>query len=304
MDETMTSTEQTPETTDAFLEGWDEPETPVAEADQPTEPETETEGAQAESPAGEEQTEQETPADDGEDADAKPGAGGEPEGAQNQAQDTTPKVWTLRHLGEERTVNEQELTALAQKGLDYDRIHEKYEEFRPVMDLFSQFANKAGMNTKDYISHIRQEAKRAEGLNAADAKRAVELEDREATIAAKEAADAEKQREQQEADAWKQSAEQRRMADIAEFQKTFPDAMKDPKSIPQEVWDGVRNGLSLVASYAKWQVEQARKEAAEAEHKAAAVQQNQKNSGRSTGSMKSAGEESRSKDPFLEGWNS
>ena len=70
-----------------------------------------------------------------------------------------------------------------------------------MMDLFNQFANKAGMNTTDYIAHIRQEAKRAEGLNAEEAKRAVELEDREATVAAKEAAEAERQREQRDAEA-------------------------------------------------------------------------------------------------------
>ena len=26
------------------------------------------------------------------------------------------------------------MTALAQKGLDYDRLREKYDEFKPVMD--------------------------------------------------------------------------------------------------------------------------------------------------------------------------
>ena len=305
MEETTTPVEQTAETTDAFLEGWgDEPGTPMSEADQPETQETETEGEQAEAPAGEEQTQQEESAAGGEGADAKPGGSDAPEGTQNQATDTTPKTWTLRHLGEEKTVNEQELTALAQKGLDYDRIHDKYEEFRPVMELFNQSANKAGMSTKDYVAYIRQEMKKAAGMNAAEAKRAVELEDREAAVSAREAAEAEARKQQEEAAARDRTAEERRRADIEEFQKTFPDAMKDPKAIPQEVWDGVRSGLSLVASYARWQVAQAKQEAANAAHQAAAAQQNHKNAGRSTGSMKSAGEESKSKDPFLEGWNS
>ena len=79
---------------------------------------------------------------------------------------------------------------------------------------------------------------------------------------------------------------------------------EDPKGIPKEVWDGVRSGLSLVASYARWQVAQAKEQAAKAEHNAAAAQQNQKNANRSTGSMKSAGEDNRNKDPFLDGWDS
>ena len=64
------------------------------------------------------------------------------------------------------------------------------DRFKPVMDMFSQFANRSGMNTRDYISYIRQEAKKSEGMSSEEAKRAVELEDREATVAAKEAAEA------------------------------------------------------------------------------------------------------------------
>lgn len=294
-----TAIEQTTETTDAFLDGWDESETPIAEeADQPQQQEEAGENADSEAEEA-----QEKPAGNGEEAEAKPGAEADPT-EQRQDAETKPQTWTLRHMGEEKTVNEQEMTALAQKGLDYDRIHEKYEEFRPVMELFNQFANKAGMSTKDYIAHIRQEAKKAEGMNASEAQRAVDLEDREATIAAKEAEEAERSRAQQEADARKMSEDARRMADIKEFQKTFPDAAKDPKGIPKEVWDGVRGGLSLVASYAKWQVDQAKKEAAEANHAVTAAKQNQKNAARTTGSMKSAGEESKSKDPFLQGWDS
>lgn len=301
MEENTTGLEQETETTaDSFMDGFDETETLENQADQPEEQESEHE----KTPADEEQKEPETPAAGNENADAKPGEGVEPEKQEEpeaQEPETTPKTWTLRHLGEDKTVNEQELMSLAQKGLDYDRIHGKYEEFRPVMDLFSQFANKAGMNTTDYIAHIRQEAKRAEGLNAEEAKRVVELEDREASIAAKEAAEAEKQRD---AEAQKQSVEQRRMADIQEFQKTFPDAAKDPKGIPKEVWDGVKSGLSLVASYARWQVARANEQAAKAELNASAIKQNQKNTERSTGSMKSAGADNKNKDPFLDGWDS
>ena len=97
-------------------------------------------------------------------------------------------------------------------------------------------------------------------------------------------------------------ADARRRADIAEFQKTFPDAAKDPKSIPAEVWADVRNGSTLVAAYAKYTVAQAKAAQQAAEQRAESTAQNQKNAVRSTGSMKSAGENLNSKDPFLEGW--
>ena len=94
------------------------------------------------------------------------------------------------------------------------------------------------------------------------------------------------------------------MADIQRFQEKFPDAARDPKSIPQEVWEKVRSGVSLVESYQDYLLAQAETARAEAEQRAAASAQNQTNAVRTTGSMRSAGENLPSRDPFLEGWNS
>lgn len=205
-------------------------------------------------------------------------------------------------MGEVRQANEAEMVALAQKGMDYDRIRSQYDEFKPVMEMVNRFANQQGLNTKDYISMLRTQAKQAEGLSEADARRSVELEDREAVVAVAEA----ERQAQQDAMAQAQRAEaeaaSRRQADIQEFQQTFPEAAKDPNSIPPQVWADVRNGSSLVAAYARYAVQQARQDAADAKRETASVQQNQRNAERSTGSMRSAGDGLKSKDPFLEGW--
>ena len=50
---------------------------------------------------------------------AEPGLAAKPE------PEREPESYTLRHLGEERSVGRDELIALAQKGLDYDRIRGK-----------------------------------------------------------------------------------------------------------------------------------------------------------------------------------
>ena len=42
-------------------------------------------------------------------------------------------MWTLRHMDEVRQVGEADMVVLAQKGMDYDRIREKYDESKPVM---------------------------------------------------------------------------------------------------------------------------------------------------------------------------
>ena len=300
MDEnTMNATESTEQTSDAFLEGWDDSTTYTEEADQP---EPETDGAQQE---------QETVEADGgtgsaetatETTEAQPAETTQPENPQTAQAEApaadVPKTWTLRHLDDVKTVGEQEMVALAQKGLDYDRIRSKYDESKPVMELFTQFARQANMSISDYLANLRLQSKRAAGMSEAEAKRAVDLEDREATVAAKEAAEQERQAAQQQ----KSAADERRMADIQEFQRAFPEAAKDPKSIPQEVWADVRKGMTLVTAYAKYQVAQANIQAEEARRNAAAVQQNQKNAARSAGSMRSAGADKKVRDPFLEGF--
>ena len=160
------------------------------------------------------------------------------------------------------------------------------------------------MSIPDYVSYLRTQAKQATGMSEAEAKRAVALEDREAAVSAREAEEAQRQNGANQAAQEQAAAEARRNADIAEFQRLFPDAAKDPKAIPQEVWACVKSGMSLVSAYSKYSVDQANAARQAAEQKAAAYAQNQQNASRSTGSMQSAGETSGRKDPFMEGWDS
>lgn len=83
---------------------------------------------------------------------------------------------------------------------------------------------------------------------------------------------------------------------LAEFAKAFPEAYhrakEDPDAIPEAVWADVRAGMSLTAAYARYTVGQT-----------ARARQSQVNAQRATGSMRSAGSDSKNKDPFLEGWD-
>lgn len=302
MEENTSTTVDLEQTSDGFMEGWDE-EPVTAEADQP---EAETEEQR--------QPEAEPPVDE-------MSAGGEEslrleDGAQEPAQDQqtvdapeepvqqTPRVWNLRYMDDVRQVGESDMVALAQKGLDYDRIRTRYDESKPVMELFGGFAQQAGMTIPEYVAHIRTQAKQAQGLSEPEARREVALEDREAVVAAAEAQRQALASAQQSEAAARQREDARRMADIQRFQEKFPDAARDPKSIPQEVWEKVRSGVSLVESYQDYLLAQAETARAEAEQRAAASAQNQTNAVRTTGSMRSAGENLPSRDPFLEGWNS
>lgn len=293
--------EQNADQQDAFLDGWgdeqtaqDAPETSeTAEGEDTTEEETETasetEGAQSAPDGGAAETA------------AEAGAEAQTETTEQKA-DAPEKTWTLRHMDETKNVGEAEMVTLAQKGMDYDRIRAKYDESKPAMEILSIFAKQKGVSVADYVSFLRTEAKKADGLSEAEARRSIELEDREAAVTAREAEQAAERQAAEQANAAANAAAQRRKADIDEFAREYPDVARNPDAIPKEVWDAVAAGSSLTVAYAKYTAKQAREEAERTRSAAQAAQQNVKNAARSTGSMQSAGQNAGGRDPFLEGW--
>lgn len=290
--------EQTADQQDAFLEGWGGDEAPdaVQAADQqearkegaPEEQEAATEGAKADG---------EQPAQ----AEAETTAQAEREDAAATEAKEAPKTWTLKHMGEEKTLSTADITPeLLQKGLDYDRVRGKYDEAKPVVELIAQYARQAGMSLADYTKHIREEAKKAGGMTAEEARRTVELEDREAAVSVRENAG----QEQERSEAGRRA---KVAADLAEFERAFPDiyarAKSDPNAIPKSVWDEVNGGqFSLTAAYSRYAVAQAA-QAAAAEARARQTEgQNSRNAERSTGSMKSAGSDAKGS-AFLDGFD-
>lgn len=292
---------------DGFMDGWEE----TSPAGEELEDGMETGGDQAGQESAEEEREETegripTPAppprnDNGETMD-DPQRAADPTGLADtgEGQPQTPRTWTLNHLGQSIAANEADMVTLAQKGLDYDRIRVGYDEARPVMDLFRNFAKRAGKTVPEYLASIREQAKQAEGMSAEEARRAVDLEDREAVVAAQEAVRRQQEEAQRRELVRRQAVEARMQADLREFREVFPEAAKDPASIPREVWEAVRNGRTLVGAYAKYHEAQAA--AAQAE-RASVEERNRQNAALSAGSMRSAGEEAGGKDPFLEGWN-
>lgn len=293
--------EQNADQQDAFLDGWgdeqtaqDTPETSeTAEGEDTTEEVTETasetEDAQSASDGGAAETA------------AEAGAEAQTETTEQKA-DAPEKTWTLRHMDETKNVGEAEMVTLAQKGMDYDRIRAKYDESKPAMEILSIFAKQKGVSVADYVSFLRTEAKKADGLSEAEARRSIELEDREAAVTAREAEQAAERQAAEQANAAANAAAQRRKADIDEFAREYPDVARNPDAIPKEVWDAVAAGSSLTVAYAKYTAKQAREEAERTRSAAQAAQQNIKNAARSTGSMQSAGQNAGGRDPFLEGW--
>lgn len=254
-----------------------------------------TKDAEAEAGAGEETAAEDT----GTEADGK-----------SEVKEPEPETFTLKHLDETRTVGRDEVVALAQKGMDYDRMRGKYDDvsarLKEIDDWFSEYTSGKDFNTfRDDVEAARLAQQR--GIDKATALERIKL-DRE-----RKALEADRQNAAK-ADGEKEAQRQRAAEDVRLFSERFPEVAAklttDKNAIPQSVWDAVGKGERLVDAYEKHQAAEATKaleqriKELEAQVKAKEQEkQNTKNAERSTGSAKSDGD-----DPTIDliaaGWNS
>lgn len=246
-------------------------------ADQPEEPETEAE-------ATEEVAEEEQ----------QPEAEETPEVHEEQDQ-----LFELKHLDETRSVGREEVITLAQKGMDYDRVRQKYDAAKPAVEWYEknsdtvkwleEMAAEQNMSLAEMVDETRAEimARKTNQSVAvcrgivANERKALELEARQKAMEAT-------------------SQNSRIDADVKEFLQAYPDVGRDPNGIPQEVWDDVKKGESLLNAYRAYEnrqlKEQLKNERAQAERRA----QEEKNKARSTGSQSTQGK--KEIDPFDALW--
>ncbi len=201
--------------------------------------------------------------------------------AQNR-DDPSETVWKLKHMGEERTMRSGEVTAeLLQKGLDYDRVREKYDVAKPLIETLTHLAEQEDTTPTEYLRRLRREDKKNGGMTESEAERVLSLEDREAAFAAKESS-------AQELEQFRKERQGKIRDDLAQFARAFPDVyaamVQNPDTIPKSVWQAVeRENLSLCAAYARFAVGR---------------RHETDNAARSVGSMHSAGNDTTAKDAF------
>lgn len=187
--------------------------------------------------------------------------------------DDTEDLYELKHLDEVRNVTRQEVIALAQKGMDYDRIRAKLDAPNQYEEFVKEIAAQQNITPEDFVDQTRAALlSKRENIDISVAKQRIQLERREKALA---------QKEKQQADAQeKKSAEERkRTEDFRQFLKIYGDV--DIKSIPKEVWDSVSQGETLVNSYMRY-------ENASLKAQLEAEKKNYENRAKSTGSQKSS----------------
>ena len=257
-------------------------------------PEEDGEGNQTEPEQQEDSQEQETT--EGEEEQST-----EEASADEQAQAEEP-MFDLKYNKEIKQYTKQQVTELAQKGLNYDHVTEQRdrlqqenadlakfkEEYSGVFETLESMAESAGKNLPEFLTSIRMNMLVAQGVSQETARERILREDAERRL---QASAAEENR--------KSKAEERQREDIRRFQEKYKDV--DPKTIPQEVWQAVGKGELLVDAYGDYQRRELERQLKEANEKLAIRAKNESNKQKSLGSLQSTKQET-GKDPFLEGF--
>lgn len=205
--------------------------------------------------------------------------------------------FTVNYLGETKTVSRDEATTFIQKGMDYDRIKEKWEQAKsekPKSEFYESFikdlAESSGLSVEGFLDSVK-----ARMLIASATKDGKEMSETEAMDKARIAREkaltpvAEETPTEQPAEARQQ---ENRQASFLRFAQEYPDVK--PSDIPKTVWEDYAGGKGDLADlYARYENKQLKQELE-------AMKQNEKNRARSTGSRQTAG--ANGKDKFDELW--
>lgn len=222
-------------------------------------------------------------------------------GATDTNQNTdTPQTFTIKVNKEEKNVTLEEMTTLAQKGADYDRVKEQYRQgqqtiqeltakldgmasHQEAIDILNLLAEKTNTTVDALAKTLYRNFRKSGGASEETAD--LELENARLKKSQDAAnAQAAQQQEQQQAE----TAETRAQRDIEEFQKEYPDVELTEELVDKLVPD-IENGASLTAAYRKLERSQEQEHIAELERQLAAEKQNNKNKRTTPGSQKDSG---------------
>ena len=246
----------------------------------------------SEEPAEESATPEEAPADQPEQEAGEQ----KPETEAPAAAETQTDQFELKHLDETRTVNREEVITLAQKGMDYDRIREKYDAAKDSIAWYDanadsvkwleELAKEQGMTFSEMVDQTRAQIMANRTKQPLEVCRGIVANERKAAELDRKQKALDASAGQNDAEA---AAREKMQADVREFAAAYPELARDPNAIPKEVWDAVHKGEKLVSAYRAYENKQLREQLEKEKSEKAKLEQEQKNKARSTGSQRSAG---------------
>jgi hypothetical protein len=257
-----------------------------ADDDADSDDEDEAEEAEEEEEESDEEESEEEPAEEAEGEEEKPG-------------DTDAgQTFTLKVNKEERQVTLEEMTALAQKGADYDRVKEQYTKGQQtIQDLQTQLnsfstrkgaldvleivAEKTGTKLEEMAEMLYVSVRKSAGASEEVAREELKSAKLERELNGMKAQQTKTQQQ-------KDDAEARAQREIDAFRKEYPDVQLTEELVSKLNGD-LQKGISLAAAYRNLEKAQDAAKIQELQQQLAAKKQNDKNKKRSPGSQKDSG---------------
>ncbi len=236
--------------------------------------------------------------DEDEETDDSEDDGADGDGEGDKGNTNADGTFTIKVNKEERKVTLEEMTTLAQKGADYDRVKEQNTKHQQtiadlqsklegvssqqaVLDILGTIAQRSNSTLEQLAESLYINFRKSAGASedvAREELKSAKLEKELNSYKAKQT-----QQQEQETD-----AEARAKRDLEDFAREYPEVELTEELVDKLVPD-IQNGMTLSAAYRKYEKAQDSARIAELERQLAAKAQNDKNKKRSPGSQQDSG---------------
>lgn len=236
--------------------------------------------------------------DEDEDTDDSEDDGADGDGEGDKGNTNADGTFTIKVNKEERKVTLEEMTTLAQKGADYDRVKEQNTKHQQtiadlqsklegvssqqaVLDILGTIAQRSNSTLEQLAESLYINFRKSAGASedvAREELKSAKLEKELNSYKAKQT-----QQQEQETD-----AEARAKRDLEDFAREYPEVELTEELVDKLVPD-IQNGMTLSAAYRKYEKAQDSARIKELERQLAAKAQNDKNQKRSPGSQRDSG---------------
>lgn len=203
------------------------------------------------------------------------------EAAEQPAEDE-PK-YTVKYNGQEQELPVSQLITLAQKGMNYDHVHDSYTKEHSAYEFLSGIAQRSNMTPEQYIEAYNKQV--AEQQVQQNIQKGMPEE------VAREYQRLREENEQLHAFMQSRQEEDKRAAEINAFRAVYPDVTSLPEEVIQQ---HLQTGESLVSAYTVYENKQLKQQLEN-------LKQNQSNKARAVGSV-SSNDGADNADLFLAGW--
>jgi len=184
--------------------------------------------------------------------------------AQSQATEL-PKL-KINYLGEEKEIDLEEAKTLAQKGMNYEPLQEKWEASKKALSKVEEIARKAGFVNADghgdieaYYEAANEQLKQREIEELTAGMQLPQELAEELYLSRKERAERQAEKERQAAEQ-KQQAQYKELLDF--YKEVHGKDFDATTTLPKEVWQAVDKGIPPKYAYAEYLSRQAIKELA------------------------------------------